>query len=106
MIPPLETHHTGNQDLELFQQNVKKWAKVLEDNPMLAGHRVKDITFDGAADSTFNHKLDRMPLGWIPVRVRPAAGAGVAVSFGESAATVHSFTLFASAACTADFWVF
>lgn len=70
MIPVLETQHTGNQDVELLQQNTKRFVKVLEDNPLLDGRLIEDIdvpaaTLGGPSAFRVEHKLDRLPRGWI-----------------------------------------
>jgi hypothetical protein len=104
MIDPLEEQRTGNQDVELLQQNVKKWAKVLEDNPLLDGRIVEDVAFDGVADTTFNHGLGRQPLGCFPVDWE--TGATMAIAFGRSDWDTNTITAFASVNCTLDLWVF
>jgi len=104
MIPPLEEQRTGNQDLELSEQNIKKFVKVLEDNPLLDGRIVEDIAFDGVADTTFNHGLGRQPLGCFPVDWETVAT--MAVAFGRSAWDVNTITAFADVACTLKIWVF
>ena len=102
MIPGLETVPTEDQDAELFQQNVKRFAKALEDNPLLDGHIV-EVEFDGVNDETFNHKLGRQPLGCYPVDWE--TGATMAIAFGRSAWTTQTITAFADVACTLKLWV-
>jgi len=103
-IRPLEVQTTGNQDLELLMQNIKKWAKVLEDNPLLDGRVVEDVAFDGATDTTFNHGLGRQPLGCFPVDWE--TGATMAIAFGRSGWNSRTITAFADVVCTLDLWVF
>lgn len=104
MITPLETQHTGNQDVELLQQNVKKFVKVLEDNPLLDGVLIEDVEFDGVNDLTFNHGLGRQPRGCHPVDIEmPAATTSAAL--GRSVWNNQTITMFASAACTVKLWV-
>jgi hypothetical protein len=104
LIPGLETQHTGNQDVELLQQNIKKFVKVLEDNPLLGGHIIEEVAFDGVNDTVFNHKLGRMPLGCFPVYWE--TGATMAIAFGQSDMDTSTITAFADVACTLDIWVF
>jgi hypothetical protein len=104
MIPELEIQHTGTEEVERLQENVKKFVKVLEDNPLLDGRIVEEVAFDGVADTTFNHGLGRMPLGCFPVYWE--TGATMAIAFGQSAMTTNTITAFADVACTLDIWVF
>ena len=79
MIPQLETQHGhGNQDLELLSQNIKRFAKVLEDNPVLDGRLIENVKPQGraptdppglvAGDNIINHGLGRALRGWYVVR--------------------------------------
>ena len=72
-IKPLDEQKTGNQDLELMMQDVKKFVQPLEDNPLLDGRLIEDIEFVGITTTTINHGLGRKPIGWIIV---DKAGAG------------------------------
>lgn len=66
LIDVLEIQHTGDQDLELAQQNIKRFVKVLEDNPVLDGRLIEDIDVPlPPATVEVEHKLDRQPRGWI-----------------------------------------
>ena len=103
-IRPLEVQHTGDQDLELLMQNVKKFAQVLEDNPLLDGRMIEDVDFDGATDTTFNHGLGRQPLGCFPVDWE--TGATMAIAFGRSDWDASTITAFADVVCTLKLWVF
>lgn len=100
MIPGLETQHTGNQDVELLQQNVKKFVKVLEDNPLLDGTFLEGIALNAAANTVINHKLGRRPRGWI------LTDQSAAATVYRVAWTDKTLTLLASAASTVDLWVF
>lgn len=62
MIPQLKT-----SDLkETFQRFVKDFAKVLEENPMLDGRLVEDLQL-AQGNTTLDHKLDRLPVGFLVV---------------------------------------
>ena len=102
-IKPLEVQTTGNQDLELLMQNVKKWAKVLEDNPLLDGRLIEDVEFAGGALTVdINHGLGRQPLGWIITDFTALAGTGIV----RDAWDTSTITFTASAACDLDLWIF
>ena len=100
MIPGLETQHTGNQDVELLQQNIKKFAKVLEDNPLLDGRLLEDVALNAAANTDINHGLGRVPRGWI------LTDQSAAATVYRVAWTTTTLTLLASGATTVDIWVF
>ena len=100
MITPLETQHTGNQDVELLQQNVKKFVKVLEDNPLLDGVLIEDVDLNAAANTEINHRMGRQPRGWI------LTDQSAAATVYRVAWTTQTLTLLASAASTVDIWVF
>lgn len=100
MIPELETQQTGNQDVELLQQNVKKWTKILEDNPLLDGRLLEDIDLNAAANTNINHGLGRVPRGWV------LTDQSAAATVYRVAWTNTTLTLLASAASTVDIWVF
>jgi hypothetical protein len=103
MIPELETQQTENQDLELAIQNVKKWAKVLEDNPLLDGNFIQAIEFAGGALTVdVNHGLGRQPRGWIITDFTALAGTAIV----RDAWDTNTITFTASAACDLDLWVF
>jgi hypothetical protein len=65
LIPELELHHTSEKDLEALQGNLKKFVKPLEDNPTLSGRYIEDVVLVDAAVTEIEHKLDRVPRGWI-----------------------------------------
>ena len=101
MILPLETQHTGDQGIELLQQNIKKFVKVLEDNPILDGFFLEDIDLANAANTVINHKLGRRPRGWI---VTDHTGVGTLIY--RIAWDDKTITLLAAAGCTVSLWVF
>lgn len=103
MIPSLEKQHTEDQDSELFQQNIKSFVKVLEDNPLLDGRLIEGVEFTVAALTVVvDHKLDRKPRGWMITDFTALAGTGVV----RDDWTDKTLTLTASAACDLDLWVF
>jgi len=102
-IKPLEKQHTGDQDLELFQNNIKDFVKVLEDNPLLDGRFIEDIVFSGAVTVNVQHKLDRKPRGWI---LTDLTGGLVDVARNVGDWNDKFLSLAASAACTISIWVF
>ena len=104
MIDSLETQHTDNQDVELLQQNVKKFAKVLEGNPLLDGVFLEDIDLlAGPAITTINHKLGRKPRGWILTDVTSAVAAPLIYRISWDDKTIE---LMASLVCNVSLWVF
>jgi hypothetical protein len=103
VILPLETQHTGDQNIELLQQNVKKFVKVLEDNPLLDGVLIENITVPNMGTVVVNHKLGRRPRGWI---LTDKAGNGNI--FRGAAWTDKTIELANSVAadCVIAIWVF
>ena len=68
MIPQLEIHQSKNpvedKDLALIQQNSKKFARPLEENPTLSGRFIEDVELVHGATTAVEHKLNRQPRGW------------------------------------------
>ena len=103
MIPPLETQQTGDQDLELSQQNLKRFAKVLEDNPLLDGHLIEDQDLALGVDTPISHRLGRQPRGWILARIRGGAGAPWIREISSDPLTL---TLHSNTAINVSLWVY
>ena len=99
----MDTQHTGNQDLELLQANMKNFAKSLEDNPLLDGVLIEDVEFTGAVTVVINHKLGRKARGWFPTDFEALAGTGV---IRDADWDDKTLTLTSSAACDLDLWIF
>lgn len=106
MIPGLETQHTGNQDVELLQQNIKKFVKVLEDNPILDGHLLDRVFFTAAGTYTINHGLGRQIRGWIVVDKMGTVGGPPFETMERTAWDDKTLTLDVSGACCVLLWVF
>lgn len=102
MIPPLEVQHTGEQDLELAQQNIKRFVKVLEDNPLLDGRLIEGQAL-AVGTTAINHKLGREPRGWILARIQ---GGAAAPWVRETARNSQTLTLQSNTALTVSLWVF
>lgn len=103
MIPPFEYQHTGNQDIELLTQNIKKFVKVLEDNPLLDGVLIENIEFTGAVTVVVNHKLGRRPRGWI---VTDLAGSGRIFRGANWTDKTLELANAIANPCTVSIWVF
>ena len=102
-IKPLEEQKTGDQDLELMMQDIKKFVKVLEDNPLLDGRVIKAVEFAGGALTVdVNHGLGRRPQGWIITDFTALAGTRIV----RDAWNTSTITFTASAACDLDLWIF
>ena len=100
-IKPLEKQHTGEQDLELFQNNIKDFVKVLEDNPLLDGTLIEDVEFGGAVTVNIAHKLGRKPRGWILTDLTVGARIVIRDDWDDKFLTLTS-----NGACTISLWVF
>jgi hypothetical protein len=103
MIPPLEMQHSDDQGTQLSRENVKKFVKVLEDNPLLDGVLIEDIVFSGAVTVNIAHTLDRNPRGWI---ITDLTGGLVDVARNVGDWDDKFLSLASSAACTISVWVF
>jgi hypothetical protein len=106
MIPELETQQTGNQDVELLQQNVKKWVKPVEDCPLLDGQLLDRVFFVGAGEVVINHGLGRQIRGWIVVDKLGSAGGPPFESIERTAWDDKTLTLDATGTCCVLLWVF
>ena len=103
MIPPLEMQHSDDQGTQLSRENVKKFVKPIEDNPLLDGVLIEDIIFSGAVTVNVTHKLGRKPRGWI---LTDLTGGLVDVARNTGAFDDKFLSLASSAACTISIWVF
>jgi hypothetical protein len=106
MIPELEIQHTGTEEVERLQENVKKFVKVLEDNPLLDGHLLDRVFFTGAATVVINHGLGRQIRGWIVVDKFGSAGGPPFETVERTAWDDKTLTLTATGTCCVLLWVF
>ena len=105
MIPELEVQQTDNQDMELSQQNAKKFVKVLEDNPLLDGQFLGAVEFTAAALTIdINHGLGRMQRGWVMTDITSTVAAPLIYRTADW--NDKTLTLTASLACEIGLWVF
>jgi hypothetical protein len=91
--------HSDLPEVEDLARQVAELQRV--PNPFAQGVEV-EFTFTGAVPQSAEHKLGRVPRGWILTRLVAASSAHVS----ERVADSTSLTLFASAACTAKVWVY
>jgi len=101
MITPLEKIVSGDQDLSLLQDRLKEFVNPLENNPLFDGVLLKSIHLLAAANTTIDHKLGRLPRGWVITDHVTAAATIHRISWSKT-----GMVLFASAACDVDLWVF
>jgi hypothetical protein len=82
------------------------WAQDL--NPVIANQLVNGQLLQSvklaAGKNVVNHKLGRTLIGWFPTRIRSSATFYDQQDGNSNPAT--TLILYASAACTADLWVF
>lgn len=80
-----------------------RWASYLDPllkNPMSSGVYVKDVALANGV-TVINHKLGRLPQGWILIDIQ-----GVATVYRSAAFNDLTLTLTSSAAVTASLYVF
>jgi len=79
MIEPFIKHQCDEHNLHLVQENLVNFVRVLENNPMLDGHFIiitkdsdgntipetEDIYFPAATARILEHRLNRLPRGWV-----------------------------------------
>lgn len=90
------------QQLNL-QMMQNRWASYLDPllkNPMSSGVYVKDVTLAIGAN-VINHKLGRVPQGWMIIDIQGAATVYRSAAFNDL-----TLTLTSSAAVTASLYVF
>lgn len=80
-----------------------RWASYLDPvlkNPMLSGVYVKDVVL-ASGDNVINHRLGRVPQGWLIVDINAAVQIYRNASFNELTLTLNS-----SGAATVALYVF
>ena len=70
MIPPLERQQpTGEKvsvnDFALLQDRLREFVQILEDNPILDGHVLENVTIYDGQTTIIDHRLGRQIRGWI-----------------------------------------
>ena len=103
MLKPLEQQKGEDVDTTLRENNIKDFARQLEDNPILDGILIEDIVFSGAVTVIVPHKLGRKPRGYILTDVT----GGLAIIARNAGAWDDKFlSLASSRACIIAIWVF
>ena len=91
-----------NYDLTLLQDRLQDFFRVLDGCPLLEGRLIENVALTAAVETKVEHKLGRLPEGWIVVDRRSVSG--------DIIRTSESTTLFLNLTSTADqivsLWVF
>lgn len=115
MIPELEIQHGGTEEVERLQENVKKFAKPLEDNPLLDGRLIENATQRGAATpglgvgvNHIEHGLGRNLRGWVITRLYgpPPANPNIYDTQATNPTPGQTLELVSAQICNVDLWVF
>lgn len=91
------------RELSRVQDNVGKTVDQVVANPILNGQLLTGITL-AVGSNIINHKLGRILLGWLPVRLR--ASATLYDTQDSNATPALTLLVTSSAVVVADFWVF
>lgn len=102
-LKALKTIQSKSYDLDVVQRNVKEFSTQLENNPILDGITIENISLSSSGANTINHKLGRKIKGWIITKIQ--ANANV---WESSTQPLPSSTLVleTSANCTISLYVF
>ena len=110
LIPQFEIHQSKNpvedKDLALIQQNVQKFVRPLEENPLLSGRFIEGVVLVHGATTAVQHKLNRQPRGWFLCDIT----GDMLESIGRTAWDTQTITFNVTSTGTADItvslWVF
>lgn len=91
---------SDNQPLSLLQTNWKSQLDPLIANPISNGIILNSIAITNGPN-TINHKLGRLPQGWILIDSNCPA-----TIYRDNPYTALTITLTSDVACTASFYVF
>lgn len=94
-----KTFRTSNRELGALQDNTRDALAFLNDCLLVEGVLIGPVTI-GTTPTTVPHTLNRMPLGWFPVRLK-----GPYVPY-EISINANNLTLQSSTAVTTHIWVF
>jgi hypothetical protein len=108
-IPPLKTDHKADVASQQIQDKLREYTGNLS-APLLRG-ALLELEFDASATNPIlpliqriNHKLARIPQGWILVTVQPKNGT--ADIYEWSGTDDKRLNLLATDDCWATVWVF
>lgn len=90
---------TPNRDLMELQQNCADAFQFFKNSFIFEGVLLGPITI-GTTDTVIPHTLNRMPLGWFPVRLK-----GPFVPY-ETTINASNLTLRATSSVVCHLWVF
>jgi hypothetical protein len=69
------------EDMPQLNRRIEDFSKQVSDCPLLSGRLIEDISLTpGGAATTVEHKLGRMPRGWIVTRQEAVGVAMAALS--------------------------
>jgi hypothetical protein len=99
-IQTFQKDNFADDNLEKIQTNVQQFISALTYIPILRGRLIDDIFIDSAIDTRIEHKLNRIPKGYLITKMDSPAivtHAGFDKSF---------LLLSASSSTTIGIWVF
>lgn len=101
MIPSFQGLPSQSVELNRIQGQVGKTFDKITACPLLDGILIEDVALTTSATNV-NHKLNRVPIGWIVVN----NNANAVVYSSAASLPKQYLTLTASASCTVSLWVF
>jgi hypothetical protein len=110
MKPLFKLPHVLMPDRPELEMHLRKTKEAIEDGgrrleaiPFLDGIWIQDISLPAVSSTVVNHKLGRIPRGWIMTRVQ--GGARIPTETARDSTTITIYNA-ASFAMTVDFWFF
>lgn len=103
-LPPTERIHVKDEDLRRVQEKLVTFATAVAKVELVHGHLVKDVDLAAGVETKVNHKLGRVPNGFIVVGNAPSANP--VLVYETSARTEKFLSISAFYAVLIDIWVF
>jgi hypothetical protein len=99
-IQTFQKDNFGDDNLEQIQTNVQQFITALTFIPILRGRLIDDIFVDSAIDNRIEHKLNRVPKGYLITKMDSPA---IVTHYGFDKSYL---VLNASSSTTIGIWVF
>ena len=101
-LKAMKTIQPKDYDMDVIQRNTKEFVQQLENNIILSGVLLKDITLTSASSTIIDHKLGREYQGYIITKLN----ANSVVYETTSTYPSKHLTLNCSANCTVSIYIF
>ena len=101
-LKAMKTIQPSSYDMDVIQRNTKEFVQQLENNIILDGVLLKDISLSSASATIIEHKLNREYQGWMITKI----DANTNVWESSSTLPKSHLTLNCSTNCIVSIYIF